>query len=178
MEGRLAGAKEIGMSAATTKIALIALYIAVPPHGTPCWAQQSHNVSGCSTLYENYNQIDYGPLKVSVLQGASEIEVGTEKQPGVPRACLVLFTEKDHKLVMSVRADTNGRFELKNVAPGRYRLLARAEGLCTANIPIEIVKSSRRGKARILVHFLARGIDTCSYGELTSAQGKHAPTAH
>lgn len=166
------------MSAMMTKIALIALYVAVLLYGTPCWSQQSDNASKCSALYENYNQIDYGPLKVSAVQGASEIDVRTEKQPGAPGACLVLFTEKDHKLVTSVRADADGRFEFKNVAPGRYRLLARAEGLCTANIPVEIVKPSRHRRAGILVHFRARGIDTCSYGELTTADGKYAPAAH
>ncbi len=145
--------------------------------GTRCMAKP-HNVnsSPCSTAYENHNQIDYGPLKVEVIQGASDIRVGTQKQPGVPGACLVLFTEKDHKFVTSVKADADGRFELKGVAPGRYRLLARAEGFCTANIPIEVVRTSHSRKTEILVHFRPAGIDTCSYGELAPVPAKRAPT--
>lgn len=139
---------------------------------------QDSNSSTCSTLYENHNQIDYGPLKVEVVQGTSDIQVGTQKQPGVPGACLVLFTEKDHRLVASVKADADGRFELKDVAPGRYRLLARAEGFCTANIPLEVVKSARHHKAEILVHFRPAGIDTCSYAELGHGAPKHTRMTH
>ena len=147
--------------------------------GTLCRATpQVSNSSTCSTTYENHNQIDYGPLKVVVVQGASDIQVGTQKQPGVPGACFVLFTEKDHKLVASVESDADGRFDLKDVAPGRYRLLALAEGFCTANIPLEVVKSSRDRKAEIQVHFRPTGIDTCSYAELGSLAAKHTPTTH
>jgi Carboxypeptidase regulatory-like domain len=110
---------------------------------------------------------------VGTVEGTSVIQVGTQEQPGIRGACFVLFTEKEHKLVASVKSDSAGRFELKDVAPGRYRLIARAEGFCTANIPLEVVKSSRRQKTEILVHFRPAGIDTCSYGELAP---KHTPT--
>lgn len=161
----------------TTKIATILVFGAVLlVFSGPCLAQQRGNSSECSTVYENHNQTDYGPLKVGVIEGTSVIQVGTsQEQPGAPGACLVLFTEKEHKLVASVKSDSTGRFELKDVAPGRYRLIARAEGLCTANIPLEVVKSSRRQKTEILVHFRPAGIDTCSYGELAP---KHMPTTH
>jgi hypothetical protein len=141
-----------------------------------CLAQQSGDSSQCSTAYENHNQIDYGPLKVRVVKGTSVIQVGTQKQSAVTEACFILFTEKDHKLVASVKADSDGRFELKDVAPGRYRLVARAEGLCTANIPLAVVKPPRRKKTEILVHFRPAGIDTCSYGDLAPVAAKPTPT--
>jgi hypothetical protein len=158
----------------TTKIATIHLFAAVLlVFGGPCLAQQRDNTSQCSTAYENHNQTDYGPLKARTVEGTSVIQMGTQEQPGIPGACFVLFTEKEHKLVASVKSDSAGRFELTDVAPGRYRLIARAEGLCTANIPLEVVKSSRRQKTEILVHFRPAGLDTCSYGELAP---KHTPT--
>ncbi len=121
--------------------------------------------SKCSTAYENHNQVDYGPLKVYAVRGTTDIQVGTQTQRGVPGACLVLFTEKDQKLVASVEAGADGHFEVKDVVPGRYRLVARADGLCTTNIPLEVVKSSRR-KMKIVVHFRAASTDDCSYGEI------------
>lgn len=116
-------------------------------------------------VYENHNQVDYGPLKVNVVEGTTLIQVGMEKQPGVPGACLVLFTEQEHKPVANVRAGADGHFSLKDISPGRYRLAARAEGFCTANIPVEVVKRRRRA-VEIVVHFLPSGIDTCSYAEV------------
>jgi hypothetical protein len=164
----------------TTKIATILLFGAVLlVFSGPCLAQQKDNTSQCSTTYENHNQTDYGPLKVRTVEGTSAIQVGTQEQPGVPGACFVLFTEKDHKLVASMKADSEGRFKLRDVAPGRYRLVARAEGLCTANIPLEVVKASRGQKSGILVHFRPTGLDTCSYGELAAPKAdgtKSTPT--
>jgi hypothetical protein len=154
----------------TTKITTILFFGAVLFGFRPCLAQQ--NNAECSTVYENHNQIDYGPLKVAFIEGTSAIQVGPpvkgaaeSGESGVPGACFVLFTEKDHKLVTSVKADSKGRFELRDVGPGRYRLVARAEGFCTANIPLEVVKSSGR-PAEIRVYFRFPGIDVCSTGEL------------
>jgi hypothetical protein len=161
------------------KGALVVLNLALFIAGRPCFAEpQNGDASKCSTVYENHNQTDYGPLKVHEVRGSSLIQVGSQAQQGASGACLVLFTEEDHKVVASVVADVGGHFEVRDVAPGRYRLVARAEGLCTANIPLEVVTSSRR-KQEIVVHFRPAGLDTCSYGELSSRKGdstKPAPT--
>lgn len=159
-----------------TKIAKIFLSCAaLLGFAGPCLARQKDSLSQCSTVYENHNQTDYGPLKVRVVEGISVIQVGTQEQPGVPEACFALFTEKDHKLVVTAKADSRGRFALTGVAPGRYRLVARAEGLCTANIPLEVLKPSSGGKTEILVHFRPTGLDTCSYGEVAP---EHTSTTH
>jgi hypothetical protein len=83
---------------------------------------------------------------------------------------LGLFTESTHQLIATVRADETGHFEFKHVKAGRYRLVATAEGLCTANVPL-IVLSSARHKEIIIVHFRPRGMDSCSYGELAMGAG-------
>jgi hypothetical protein len=145
-------------------------------------AQKGDNPCPSSTVYENHNQVDYGPLKVRAVLGAGVVESGDKTQPGkrVRGACLSLFTEKDHKLVATVAADSEGRFRFDTVSSGRYRLVARAGGFCVANIPLEVVTSLRK-KTEILVHFRPAGIDTCSYGDLAVSKrdsAKPAPTTH
>ena len=131
---------------------------------------QQQNV--CSDAsYEDHNQGDYKPLKLATLQGRGVIEIKdnvVKPNETVPGACLSLFT-LDQKFVRSVKADAAGEFKFENVAPGRYRLIARAQGFCTANIPINLVKASSMSKLReneIIVHYRLTGIDTCSWGEL------------
>lgn len=159
-------------------LVLLGLFISA---AAPCVAQQTDE-SPCpsSTVYENHNQIDYGPLKVRTVRGMGIVEVGDKTQPGraVPGACLSLFTEKEHRLVASVVTDSKGRFQFDAVPPGRYRLVARADAFCIANVPLEVVRSSRK-KAEIFVHFRPAGIDTCSYGDLVVSKrhsAKPAPT--
>ncbi len=141
-------------------------------------AQKGDDPCPSSTGYENHNQVDYGPLKVRVVLGTSVVETGDKTQPGktIPGACLSLFTEKDHKLVATVVADSQGQFQFDAISSGRYRLVARAKGFCTANVPLEVVKSSRR-KTKIVVHFRPAGIDTCSYGELAVSKRDGAKPA-
>ena len=144
----------------------LVLGLALLPAAPSVGAQQHDDPCPSSTVYENHNQVDYGPLKVRAVLGTGEVEIGDKTQPGktVLGACLSLFTEKEHKLVSSTTADSDGHFNFAAVPVGRYRLVARADSFCTANIPIEVVKSSRR-KTRIVVHFRPASIDTCSYGE-------------
>ena len=121
--------------------------------------------------YEDHNQIDYKPLKLAKIQGKGLIEIRDNAvQPNqmVPGACVTLFT-LDKRFVMSVKADANGNFQFGDIASGQYRLVARARGFCTANIPIHVVKASRKSRMRnkeVVVHFRVAGIDTCSWGEL------------
>ena len=138
---------------------------------TPSMAAQSvGDPCPSSAVYENHNQVDYEPLKVLAVLGTGMVETNDKSQPGkaVPGACLSLFTEKEHKLVASVTADSDGRFQFAAVPVGNYRLVARSDGFCTANIPLEVVKSSHR-KPKLVVRFRPAGIDTCSYGELARA---------
>ena len=45
--------------------------------------------------YENHNQIDYGPLIVQEVKGT----IIDPQQVAVPKVCVGIFTEKEHKLV-------------------------------------------------------------------------------
>jgi len=131
----------------------------------PCLAQNGAVTSACSSVYENHNQVDYGPLKLEAVEGTSVIEVGGKVvQRGIVEACFGLFTEDGHKLLVNIKADSQGNFRLKSVVPGRYRLVATLEGLCTANVPLMIIKGSHRYKRQILIHFFPAGVDVCSYG--------------
>ena len=144
------------------------LAVAVSVFATPNMAiEKADALADCVVVYENHNQVDYGPLRVALVVGKTDSEVEGQKADVVPGACLGLFAESTHQLVAAVRADEKGHFELKHVKAGRYRLVARAEGLCTANIPL-VVRSSGKHKAIIIVHFRPRGIDSCSYGELVN----------
>jgi hypothetical protein len=139
----------------------------------PCLAQNGMVTSACSSVYENHNQVDYGPLKLEAVEGTSVIDVGGKVvQQGIVEACYGLFTENGHKLLVNIKADAQGNFRLKNIPPGHYRLVATLEGLCTANVPLMIVKGSLRPKPRLLIHFHPAGVDTCSYGEIDVKSGK------
>jgi hypothetical protein len=49
------------------------------------------------------------------------------------------------------------------VEKGLYRVVARVEGLCPANVPIKI-ESSLLAKRRLIITMRPKDLDTCSYG--------------
>ncbi len=108
--------------------------------------------------YVNRNQIDYGPLKLSSVAGIARDEQGT----AVPSVRILLFTEKEHKMIASITTDKNGMFSFGNIPHGRYRLVAKS-AFCPANVPIEV---GYFGKKQLNLRMIAGAIDTCSYGTL------------
>lgn len=46
----------------------------------------------------------------------------------IPKACVGVFTEIDHKLIAATETDNKGHFELKDIPTGDYRLVAKYEG--------------------------------------------------
>ena len=120
--------------------------------------------------YENHNQVDPRPLSLRELTGRvlTEVDEPAQVVGPVSGACLGLFIEQDHHLVATATADKEGHFEFGAVAPGRYRLVVRANGLCAANVPLQIAAKSRSRKQKnseIVVHMRPAGIDTCSYAD-------------
>jgi hypothetical protein len=130
------------------------------------WSQ--HEPCRATSRYENHNQFTPQPLRVRSIQGRTAVEVGGELQPGVKvsGACVELYRENDHELVSTAVTDQEGRFDFGAISGGRYRLVARKNPFCTANMPIRVVRSYRIGKSskrELVIHFQAAGIDTCSY---------------
>lgn len=129
----------------------------------PCLAQQKEVSPSCTVKYENHNQTDYGSLTVQHVKGT----VTDPDQGAVPNACVGIFTEKGHNLLAATRSDAKGMFSLQSVAPGRYRLIIKADPLCAANVLLHVVK--RRNRSQVLrVHMKPRGLDSCSYVDLGS----------
>jgi hypothetical protein len=110
--------------------------------------------------YENHNQIDPTPLKVSQIRGAV---VGPDGAI-VPHASVLIFTEQDHRLIAKTFSDSEGHFSLAKPKNGRYRLVVKLYGLCPANVPIAV--RTWTDKKQMVVHMNVRGIDSCSYAEL------------
>ena len=122
-------------------------------------------------VYENHNHIDYGPLKLPIIQGRCVVGHSSEFD-GFPvaEACLSLFSETSHEYLKTIVADSEGKFKFDLIKPGKYRLIARAPYLCPANIPIVVVKAKKCNEiitSRLLIQFIAMGqIDACSFGSL------------
>jgi hypothetical protein len=116
--------------------------------------------AACKNLsYESRNQIDYGPLRVAAVRGITKDAEGIS----VPRVCVGVFTEAEHKLIAAVEADEHGHFELKGIAEGNYRLVAKFDGFSPANAKLRIERS--RNKKALIVQMRTVGIDSGSFVE-------------
>jgi hypothetical protein len=109
--------------------------------------------------YVNENSKDPAPLKLRELQGTV---VGLGGDP-MSRAMVSLFTEDTHTLVGSETTDRDGKFKFEKVEKGSYRVVARVEGLCPANIPV-VVEGGFLGHRKLQITMRPKDIDTCSYG--------------
>jgi hypothetical protein len=125
--------------------------------------------------YGNRNQVDPKPLTVSDVSGVVLFQRGklseeVEDVGPINDACVGLFTEKGHRLVASAKAVDDGRFRLKAVPAGLYRLVVRDPHglLCVANVPLKITARTR-GRMSVggplVVHMRSSAIDDCSYGD-------------
>jgi Carboxypeptidase regulatory-like domain len=118
--------------------------------------------TACKDLtYENRNQTDYGPLQVTAIRGIATDAEGVT----IPKVCVGVFTETGHKLIATTETDESGHFELKNIAVGDYRLVAKYEGFSPANAKLRIEQRSR-SKKPLAVQMRPAGLDTCSFVEL------------
>ncbi len=106
--------------------------------------------------YEDRNQVDYGPLRVGVVEGHASDADGV----AIPGVCLGLFSDTDHKLVATSQTDRKGGFKFRRMASGKYRIVAKYEGFCPANA-ILLVQPTARQPLRL--HMRPAGIDKCSY---------------
>jgi len=109
--------------------------------------------------YVNENSTDTAPLKLRDVNGVVRGLGGD----AMSRASVSLFTEQGHALIGTIVSDRDGKFRFGRVDKGLYRIVARIEGLCTANIPI-VVESSLRAHRKVVITMRPKDIDTCSYG--------------
>jgi Carboxypeptidase regulatory-like domain len=114
--------------------------------------------AGKDDSYVDQNQVEPAALKMSHIAGIAKDSQGV----AVPSVQILLFTEKDHKLVATTATDKEGEFFLEDVPAGRYRLVAKSL-FCPANIPILVRRS---GKKELVLHLVPGGTDSCSYGTL------------
>lgn len=115
----------------------------------------------CKALaYENRNQIDYGPLRVAVVRGTAK----DAEDVAIPKVCVGVFKETDHKLIIATQTGDDGHFELKDIPEGDYRLIAKYEGFSPANAKLRVERRSRR-KKQLVVRMRLAGLDSGSFVE-------------
>jgi hypothetical protein len=118
---------------------------------------------GRAFVYENRNQVNPRSLILQSVRG----RVFDSDRTNVPGICLGVFSNDGKTLIATAAADRNGHFAFETLNPGKYRLVARGLGFCTANVPISLVRrktKTKPGNRRIALHMRPRGIDSCSYG--------------
>ena len=68
---------------------------------------QAAGSDGCNVRkYEDHNQVDYGPLRLSRIVGTAIDETGAP----VAKTCAYLFAEKTEHLLASAEVDSDGKF--------------------------------------------------------------------
>lgn len=130
----------------------------------PAWAQRTVKPCNAPISYEDHNQVEYGPLSLPIVSGIAQ----DRDQARIRGVCLGLFTEKQHRLVATAVTDQEGKFQLDQVPPGLYRLVAKYSGFCPANTLLRITRraSNRKMKSKSLVlHMELENMDRCSYGD-------------
>jgi hypothetical protein len=122
-----------------------------------CQAQES--TEKCTPTYQNHNVVDYGPLVFRSLSGRA-IDPNSAGIAG----CIGLFSEDGHRLVAATNTDQGGHFAFPAIAPGRYRLVARCDGLCIANVPVRVVRWPHGSHRKLVLHMQPGAVDGCSFG--------------
>jgi hypothetical protein len=85
----------------------------------------------------------------------------------VPGACVGLFMP-DGKILSTTTTNDQGYFKIAPVSPGSYRLVAKFNGFCVANVPLSIVRWPLGGLLigrRIIIHIQPVRMHHCSYGD-------------
>ena len=126
-------------------------------------AQQALHPCNGDIMYENHNQVDPRALSLRGISGKAVDSEGI----AIPGVCVALFTEQQ-RLVSTVSSNEEGRFQLKQVAPGSYRLVAKYNGFCVANVPLRVVAWPAGGvvkRRRIVLHMRPTLMHQCGYAD-------------
>jgi hypothetical protein len=127
--------------------------------GAPAGGASAAGEVGSAAVYVDENPKEPKVLKLDGLEGSVRGLGGD----GLPRATVSVFTEDGHTLVASMVTDKDGKFRFSKLDKGLYRVVARIEGLCPANVPVK-VEASPLAKRKLVITMVAKDIDTCSYG--------------
>jgi hypothetical protein len=120
-------------------------------------AQGSADESCSAMAYRDQNQIDT-KIGIRDVQGVA-IDAANVPVPGV---CVGVFTEPDHRLILTVMSDDRGKFRLPGIGRGTYRLVAEYQAFGAAN---SLVVVGKRGERSVVIRMLPRRIDSTSYIE-------------
>ena len=112
-------------------------------------------------IYEDHNQVDPRPIKLSSIHGFAQ----NSSNAVLAKLPIGLFTERGHRLVASVVTNDKGEYVFPQVPPGRYRMVARLPGFCTANVPVRISGGLLRWQESVELHMIPPGIDQCSFAK-------------
>ncbi len=115
--------------------------------------------AGDGAVYVDENPKPPATVKLAGLEGSVRGLGGD----ALPRATVSVFTEDGHALVATAMTDKDGKFKFAKLDKGLYRVVARVEGLCPANVPVK-VEGSLLAKRKLVFTMVAKDIDTCSYG--------------
>jgi len=124
--------------------------------GTHAGVAQSAPVA--APVYVNENPQEPAPLKLSSVEGMVRGLGGD----AMSMVTVSLYSEAGHALLATVISGKDGKFKFTKVDKGLYRVVARVDGLCPANIPIVVESSLLRRRLEITMQ--PKDIDTCSYG--------------
>jgi hypothetical protein len=117
--------------------------------------------------YEDHNPVDPRPIRLNVVHGTAEGPAGRS----IPQVTIGLFTERKHHLVATAETDARGIYSFPQLPTGRYRLVAKAPGYCTANVPIRVAGGllhfmSVRPDPAVGIHLEPVGAGSCSSGRV------------
>lgn len=142
----------------TKLIWVMALAAVMGTAGANAAGRRAQAAATTTAVYVNENGTDPAPLNLRELQGKVE-GLGGE---AMPRAQVALFAENGHMLLATAISDREGKFRFEKVEKGLYRVVARVEGLCPANVPVK-VESGFLAKRKLIITMRPKDLDTCSY---------------
>lgn len=123
----------------------------------------------CQSPSQDVSENDFVPLQIYRTLSVRQVS-GYAIDPQfvrMPQVCLGIFSLTNKRLVASGLTDEEGRFELRDIPVGKYRLVARANGFCLAIVPLRVVRYPRGGilrRRRLVLHMELPALDVCSYG--------------
>ncbi len=136
------------------------------------FANAQQNDEKCQQIRYSSPRKGAKPYRLEHIEGQTVLApVSQNDEAWTSGICLVLFNEKDKKpIAVTTSANDTGRFELRDVAPGAYTLIASVEGeeLHKIVLPIRLYATKEKGSRLrgILLHLRLKEDSRNSYSTL------------